>query len=781
MSDERPGGAAAMLPAATTRFVGRRHESRDVRRLLENARLVTLTGVGGVGKTRLALHVAEEVRRAFADGVWFVELAVLTSGDRIADAVGTALGITDRSTRPALDKIVEHLRSRQVLLVIDNCEHVATEAARFVDRVLRMTTQVRVLATSRHTLGVDGEHVFDVPTLAVPDPHGVHGAAVACRFDAVRLLSDRAAAIHPGFAVTDGNATSVTRLCAQLDGLPLAIELAATRLRSLSVDQVVERLEHRFALLTGGSSAAQPRQRTLRAMVDWSHSLCSPAQRTLWARLSVFAGSFDLTAAEAVCADADPVADGGLAAGDVLDLLDDLVAQSIVLADRDSGAGVRFRLLETIRQYGREQLAQRAETDALVKRHRDHYVDVVETVAARWCSGHQEADLARLRADRGNLASALESATSGTTADPRAALRLAAGLRPLWYADEQLSDGRHWCDAALALPRAADPLRVRALWVAAWVSLLQGDESTANARLGECEQLAARLGDEPAVAHAMSLRATAALFRGELDTAADLFAAALDRMERLNDLEGLVWGLFQQAITLAHRGERDVVVDILNRSLEISERHGELLCRSYTLWVLGFSAWRRGDTAVASRRVCEGLTIQSAFNDSVGAALMIDTLAWIAASAGDMPLAASRLAAAHAAWTAAGTSIAAFGPPLLVHHDAAVAAVQAAGRSIGAAPGTGGPATVAQIIAGVLGRPATPRDAEPPVALTARELQVAELVAAGMSNREVAARLVLSPRTVDGHLERILAKLDFTSRTQIAGWVAERRIASGNR
>jgi non-specific serine/threonine protein kinase len=775
-----------MLPAAATRFVGRRRESREVRRLLEHARLVTLTGVGGVGKTRLALHVAGEVRRAFADGVCFVELAVLTSGDRIADTVVTALGITDRSTRPAVDKVVEHLRGRQVLLVIDNCEHVAADAARFVDRVLRMTTQVRVLATSRHTLDVDGEHLFAVPPLAVPDLNGPHSATVTSQFDAVQLLSDRAAAIHPDFAVTDQNATAVTRLCAQLDGIPLAIELAATRLRVLSVDQVVERLEQRFALLTGGSSAAQPRQRTLRALVDWSHSLCTPAQRVLWARLSVFAGSFDLAAAEAVCADED------LPTGDVLDLLDHLVAQSIVLTDRDGGGAVRFRLLETIRQYGREQLEQRGEVDALVRRHRDHYIAVVETAAGRWCSAHQATDLARLRADHDNLRSALDSATSGAAADAGAALRLAAGLWPHWCAEGFLSDGRHWCDRALALPAEPDQLRARALWVAAWVTLLQGEEAAANARLDECEQW----GDESAIAHAMSLRASAALFRGELDRAAELFDAALTRMERLNDLAGLVWGLFQQAITMAHRGDDgEGVLDVLNRSLEICERHGERLCRSYTLWVLGFFAWRQGDTAGATRRVVEGLTIQRAFHDAVGASLMIDTLAWIAGSAGDMPLAASRLAAARAAWAAAGTSIAAFGPPLLVHHDAAVAAVRAAGRASGldTDPVTDPTVGIAQIVAGVLGdrptgQPASSQRAaqqaarrdDGSVELTERELEVAELVAAGMSNRAVAARLVVSPRTVDGHMERILAKLAFTSRTQIAGWVAARRIGSGS-
>jgi non-specific serine/threonine protein kinase len=342
----------------------------------------------------------------------------------------------------------------------------------------------------------------------------------------------------------------------------------------------------------------------------------------------------------------------------------------------------------------------------------------------------------------------------------------------------------------LALPADPDALRARALWVAAWVTLLQGEEATANARLAECERLGARLGDESAIAHAMSLRASAALFRGELDRAAELFDAALTRMGHLNDLAGLIWGLFQHAITLAHRGDGEIVLDILNRSLEICERHGERLCRSYALWVQGFFAWRRGDTSGATRWVVEGLTIQRAFNDSVGASLMIDTLAWIAASARDMPLAASRLAAARAAWTAAGTSIAAFGPPMLVHHDAAVAAVRASG--LDTAQVTDPIMGIAQVVAGVLGdRPtaqatSSHRAAQPAarvddgsIELTERELEVAALVAAGMSNRAVAARLVVSPRTVDGHMERILAKLDFTSRTQVAGWVAARRIGSG--
>jgi predicted ATPase/DNA-binding CsgD family transcriptional regulator len=801
MNRPRPGGAPGTLPAAVTRFVGRRRELADVRRLLAESRLVTLTGVGGVGKTRLALHVAGEVRRAFADGVWFVDLAVLADGERIADTVANTLGISDRSTRPALDKVVDQLRDRQVLLVLDNCEHLLADCARFIDHLLRSTTGVRVLATSRHTVGLDGEHLFAVPPLAVPDLSLPQRAAVTSQFDAVRLLSDRVAAIRPGFEVTDENATSVARLCAQLDGIPLAIELAATRLRTLTVDQVVERLAGRFALLTGGSTAAQPRQQTLRALVDWSHSLCTPPQRLLWARLSVFNGSFDLAAAEGVCADARAAVAGTAGpAGElpvtgVFDVLDQLVAQSIVVSDHDH-AGVRFRLLETIRQYGRERLAELGEVEALTRRHRDHYLAVAEATAVRWCGPHQEVDLARLRADHGNLRAALQAATSApgpdAAADPAVALRLVAALRNHWYADDFLSEGRAWLDRALALPGPAGTERARALWVGAWVCLLQGDEAAADDRLGECESLGGRIGDAGSVSHATSLRGTAALFRGDLAEAAGFFGRASELMAAAGDVEGLLWTYFQHAITQTHRGRSEESAEICRTALALSERFGERLCRSYTLWVLGFDTWRRGDAATATLRVREGLAIQQGFNDAVGAALMIETLAWIAASEGEAATAASRLAAARLAWAAAGTTIAAFGPPLAVHHAAAVERARAAGSA--RVPGSGGghdgaPPPLPDVIAAVLadgdtvrrpaGRAASSagRDGARSVTgeLTARELSVAELVAEGMSNRAVAAALVISQRTVDGHVERILAKLGFESRAQVAAWVAARR------
>ncbi len=785
MTEPRQDPATGALPVAVTRFVGRRREVAEVRELLAQSRLVTLTGVGGVGKTRLAVEVAGQVRRAFPDGVWLVDLAVLQDGSRIADAVANVLAVADRTNRPSLAKVEDHLRKRQALVLLDNCEHVAADCTRFVDRLLRHSTGLRVLATSRHTLGADGEHLFAVPPLGVPDPWAPQRATVIGQFDAVQLLVDRVSAIRPGFGVSDENAEAVARLCTQLDGLPLAIELAATRLRTLSVQQLVDRLTGRFALLTGGSTAAQPRQQTLRALVDWSHALCAPAQRLLWARLSVFNGSFDLAAAERVCSD-----DGPLPVADVFDLLDHLVAQSVVLTDVDQGSGaIRFRLLETIRQYGRERLVGLGEVVTLSRRHRDHYLASVERTAERWCGPQQAQDLARLHADLGNLRAALEASIAAEPPDVAAALRLVTALRNLWYAGDLLSEGRRWLDRALDLSAEPGQERPRALWVAAWVCLLQGDEAAAGRRLDECEQLGGELGDGRAVAHATSLRATAALFAGELERAAELFELAERELTRSQDVEGLLWCLFQLAITRAHQGrDGEEVAAICHRSLRISERHGERLCRSYTLWVLGFTSWLHGDGAAAERQVAEGLAIQAGFSDAVGAALIIETLAWIAASRDQLPLAASRLAAARTAWEAAGTSLAAFGPPLQVHHDACLARVERGSaqptRSSAGPSGPTGP--LDRIIVSVLAdcdtggerRPA--RTAASPRAtgtdpLTARELAVAELVTRGMSNRAIAAALVISPRTVDGHLERILAKLGFHSRTQVAGWLAARQ------
>ncbi|WP_234045173.1 ATP-binding protein [Streptomyces adelaidensis] len=376
------------LPAVFSTFVGRRRDIAAIRSRLETARLVTLTGVGGVGKTRLALEAATSMRKGFPDGVWLVDLASVRDPAAVAGATTTALSVPDLGARPVSDRLADHLARRRTLIVLDNCEHLADACARLAHALLSAAPGLRVLATSRASLGITGESVFTVPPLSVPD-------------EAVELLRDRAEAVRPSFRITDANRDVAMRLCERLDGLPLAIELAATRLRTLTVEQLGARLEDRFALLTGGSRTARPHQRTLRALIDWSHDLCSPGEQLLWRRLSVFAGGFDLEAAEEVCCG------DGVPRSEILDLLDRLVTQSVVLtAENDSRP--QYRMLETIREYGRGRLAESGEERRLLRRHRDFFRALAESSAAAWYGPGQEDGLARLRAHHGNLRVALE-------------------------------------------------------------------------------------------------------------------------------------------------------------------------------------------------------------------------------------------------------------------------------------------------------------------------------------------------------------------------------------
>jgi non-specific serine/threonine protein kinase len=755
------------LPVAISRFVGRRRELAEVRQLLGQSRLVTLTGVGGVGKTRLALEAAGQLRQAFPDGTWLADLSAVADPSQVAQVVVNALGIVDRSTRPATEKITTHLADAVALIVLDNCEHLAESCAGLADRLLGQTRGVRVLAASRRPLGVTGEHLLHVPPLLVPGPEtATHPLAALRAYDAVTMLADRIAALRPGFAVTEDNAAAVIRICAQLDGLPLAIELAASRLRSLSPEQLADRLERRFSVLNRGNPVAQPRQQTLRAVFDWSYSLCSAAERLLWARLSVFSGTFDLEAAEAVCSGP------GLPAASILDELDRLVDQSIVLAE-PSGRRMRFRLLETVRQYGRERLGQTGEDEALRRRHRDFYLALAESLARQWYGPGQEEGLARLRDEHANLRAALEFSLADP-AGPRVTFDFLAALRNHWYADAYLAEGRRWLDLALARPgQDADHARAHALWVAAWVCLLQGDASAAAARLDDCDALAAKLGDQRAAGFARSLRGTAALFAGRLTEAIARFEEALAIFAGIADAEGSGWAYFQLAISLAHRGDSVRAQAVCAEALQLGESHGERLCRSYALWVLAFSTWlQHGPRAADLAR--SALEIQRGFNDPVGVGLIIELTAWIAASSGDPARSARLLATADSVWSLIGTTIAAFGPALGGHRAECEARVRAAlgKRELAAADREGRHSTVEAAIASILDQDAAP--SPPPAAgsLTVREREVAALVADGLSNRAIATRLVISQRTVDGHVERILAKLGFTSRTQVAAWSA---------
>ena len=415
------------LPAELTSFVGRRGEVAEVRRLLSGSRLVTLTGVGGVGKTRLALRAAAGLRRAFGDGVWLVQLDQLRNEALVAQAVTGVLGLHARSGFSPEAALAEYLADRRLLLLLDNCEHLVDAVAKLADQLLRAAPGLRVLATSRESLNIAGETVLPVAPLPAPDPGQPLTVATLARFPAVGLFAERARQVVPGFTVTEANMAAVAGICHRLEGLPLAIELAAARARVLSAEQIQARLGDRLGLLTRGGRANPTRQQTLRASIGWSYELCSQAERLLWTRLSVFAGGFELDAAEGICADDQ------LAAGDVLDLLAALADKSVLIAEHGA-SGVRYRLPETLREFGQERLRESGEYTALRRRHRDWYEQLARQADTSWLSRQTADRVARLFREHANVQAAQDFCQT-EPGEAEAGLRIAMHVWLFYYFD----------------------------------------------------------------------------------------------------------------------------------------------------------------------------------------------------------------------------------------------------------------------------------------------------------------------------------------------------------
>jgi len=502
------------LPGQLSAFVGREREVPQVRRLVDSSRLVTLTGAGGCGKTRLALQAAAELLDEARDGVWFVDLAPLTEGEQIPAAVAAVLGLADPDgQQPLLESLTESLREQDTLILLDNCEHVIDDAAKLCGLLVRDCPRLRILATSREPLGLDGEHVYRVPSLSLPpsEAEAVDEIAVS---DAARLFVDRAQAHDSGFRLDQDTAPLVASVCRRLDGIPLALELAAARLSSMSIQQISQRLDQRFRLLTGGSRNAMPRQQTLQAAVEWSFSLLHEPERETLRRLSVFAGGFELEAAEAICAD------GSIDAFDVLDLLGSLVDKSLVVADRTPGS-VRYRLLDTIRQYAAQELLRsvgEAGVVAVRDRHAGYFLGLAQE-AAPALSGHGQGDwLRRLDPEWENLrAVAAHLADQGRTDD---VLRLGVWLQ--WFAISRgHTDVLSWLRSGVdpAVPRP-DPLYASALVAVGWLTgMMLRLDADARAFAGQCAEqaltIARELGDRRLEARALLVMGSVAYFRGD--------------------------------------------------------------------------------------------------------------------------------------------------------------------------------------------------------------------------------------------------------------------------
>ncbi|MEU3279902.1 ATP-binding protein [Streptomyces antibioticus] len=783
------------LPVETTSFVDRRTELAEARELLTRARLVTLTGPGGVGKTRLAGRIAARVARAFPDGVRFVHLSGLHDPALVPHAVADALDLHDHSADPPLEALVRHLRDRRLLLVVDNCEHLPDACAELAGALLRGTTGVRVLATSRHRLGLTEEHLMDVRPLPVPDPDGDLSAADG--YPALALFADRAAAVVPGFRLTAANRASVARLCHRLDGLPLAIELAAVRMRVLDVDQLVARLDGRYRLLTGGSPAVLPRHQTLRASVDWSHDLCDPGERLAWSRLSVLAGGFDLETAEAVCTDpvcTDPVRtdpEGVEAAGDasplhahaVLEAVAGLVDKSVLCRETAAGeGGVRYRLLDSLRHYGLERLRERpGEERAARLRHRDHLQRQAEAYERDWFGPDQPAVVARLRADRDSIRAALDFSLT-TPGEERAGLRLAGTLWFHWHACGAPREGRYWLDRALDAHPGPGPERARALWVAGLLAGCPEDLTRGRRRAEQARDLAHRLGDAAEAAHADYVVGVIRLFSDDLTGALDHFRAGVDRGPLPGQHLSLV-GLdrVELACALAFLGRADEAIAVCEETRRLCAAHGERWVLSYVERILALAHSVKGDRERAEAHGREALRLKLAVHDVIGMGLTLDLLARIAAERGAHRRAAVLLGGADRAW--ADIDRDRWGSAAL---DATRRAAEERVRTaLGPAAlrrgyDRGAALALPDVVAYALEEnggdpPERPADAAHGVRLTRREAQVAALVAEGLANQQIADRLVIARRTAEGHVERILSKLGLSNRSQIAAWVAAQR------
>ena len=777
------------LPVERTSFVGRRRELGEIRRLLGESRLVTLTGVGGTGKTRLALQVTAQLRRAFQDGVWFVDLTSLRAPELpvldvqdpnvLAYPVMVALGMREQpGAGSATAQLVRYLAGRQALLMLDNCEHLLPVCAGLAESLLRGCPRLRILATTREPLSVPGEVLLTVPPLPTPDPGRPISLAELDGVESVTLFVDRVRAFLPGFTVSEDNAGAVAQLCRRVDGLPLAIELAAARMRALTPTQILDRLTERFALLSRGRRTDPERKQTLRGCIEWSFDLCSKPECILWTRLSTFTGGFELDAVEGVCADER------LPAGDLLDLVTGLVDKSVLISEHPS-EHVRYRMLETILDYGQDKLRASGEQPQLRGRHRDWYVLLTAEAEAEWISPRQAHWLARVDRELPNLRAAFEY----NLTDPdggEVALATASNLLLYWTIRGLQSEGRSWLNQALALSTGATMTRVKALYASAALASVQADLAAAAGYARQGYDLAAQLGDARAHAIAALADALPTMYRGDLAGAARRWQTALHELADQQTADYLIWrirALTGVAMTESMLGDFETAARCHEEILAICRPRGELWFSGFALWNLGLGLFKQGDSTGAATRMREGLTCLRSVNDTFASAFCLDALAWIALDEGNPERAATLVGAATQIAHAMGTRPDVF-PELSARHEQYEQRTRAVlGEwAYQAAFTRGERMPLDEAVAYALeeahapeppsGEKTAPAPASP---LTRREWQVAELLAQGLSNRDIAERLVIAQRTAEGHVENILAKLGATSRSQVAAWMAAQR------
>lgn len=813
------------LPHQLTTFVGRQQEIAEISELLASKRLVTVLGTGGSGKTRLALQLASVLIDRF-EGVWFVELDTISNPSLVPQEVIGALGIREEigPARDLVSAIASYLDGKHCLLVIDNCEHLVDACTALVDSLLRACPHLHIIATSRQALGVPGELTWPIPSLSLPQHEDAHVALEeVAQYDAVRLFVDRAAQSRPGFALTRENAEAIVQLCRQLDGLPLALELAAARVKVLSVEQIVQRLGERFRLLIGAGPTLQPRQQTLRALMDWSYELLTDAERALLRSLSVFAGSFGLEAVVSTCG-------GEIDEYELIELLGRLCDKSLmIMEERDQQA--RYRLLETIRQYAAEKLHDAGEFELVRGRHRDWYIALVEQAQDGLSGGEQAEWLNRLEMEHDNLRAALEWTIHGEN-NATTALLMAAQLWRFWDIHGYIGEGRKWLEDALASSEDAPPqVRARALSAAGNLAIDQGDYVAATRLHGETLRLRREIGDQRGIGASLSNLGVVARSQGDYDRAVQLYEESLAIFRELGSEASTAGVLSNLGFVVQGQGNYARAEQLFTEAMDLSHKIGDTLGVVISLNNLGEVAQARGDHARAREYYEQGLALDEELGDKLGMVGLLNNLASLAHTEGNQQKAAmlyrqsllmskdlghlpgiaeclEGLAVAEAPldymratrlFGAAMQLRDRIGAPvapnekaeyerqvegLRSHLGPVFEAVIEAGKALTidaaikiamethplaeASPEAGGAPSPEEEAAGLEGQKGEKNNL-----LTKREVEVLRLVAQGCTDAQVANTLSVSTRTVHAHLHSTYEKLEVTSRNAAVHRAAE--------
>jgi len=615
------------LPAQMTSFIGREKETADVKQAVLGNRLVTLTGSGGTGKTRLSLQVAAELLDTFPDGVWFIELAPLTDPELVPQTMLTTMGISEQPGKSVLQVLMDHTREKNLLIVLDNCEHLIEACAQLAGALLNHAPQLQVLASSREALGVKGELAWRVPSLALPDIKNLPGIEQVSQYEAVRLFIERASLAQPRFTVTRENAPALAQICFRLDGIPLAIELAAARVKALSVAQIAQRLDDRFRLLTGGSRTALPRQQTLRALIDWSYNLLSEAEKVLLRRLAVFAGGWTLEAAEGVCTDQD------LAPYDVMDLLTNLVDKSLVFTEDEAGA-IRYRRLETIQQYSREKFLESGEADTIRTRHSGWFLQFAMTAESMLDGRDSRVWLDRLEVEHDNLRAALEWLL---ISDPAAALQLAAVLGRFWSMRDYFMEGRKALRRALAGSQAGGAeWRARALRWEGLLAINQGDYEVARERLNAGLQLARQTGDRDTLASIFNGLGIARWSQGDYEQARQFCEAGLAIRRELGNQNRIATVLSNLGNIASAQGDHTAARHFLQESVDTFRNLDDRSGLATTLNNLGVALEALNDYARAHQCYLESIALSREIGSRYSAAYTLNSLAHLTLVWGDL-------------------------------------------------------------------------------------------------------------------------------------------------